>query len=88
MPDHTTTSTLIFTFILACLPLPATADEAIPVFVLAGQSNMVGAGEVEARPGRNGGSGSLAWLVEESPDKARFAHLQDENGAWSERDDV
>ncbi len=66
----------------------ANADEPVRVFVLAGQSNMVGAGQVKANPKRNDGQGSLEWLVESSPEKERFAHLQDEDGTWTERDDV
>ena len=79
-------------FILALFimfPCPvARGEEPVKVFLLAGQSNMVGAGQVKANPKRNEGRGSLEWLVESSPEKARFAHLRDENGAWVERDDV
>ena len=88
MPDHTTTSMLLCSVMLALLPMPTVADEAIPVFVLAGQSNMVGAGQVDADPVRNEGMGTLRWLVDESPEKARYAHLKDKQGAWIERDDV
>ena len=66
----------------------ARADEPVRVFVLAGQSNMVGAGQVVANPKRNEGKGSLEWLLETSPEKARFAHLRNEDGTWVERDDV
>ena len=64
------------------------ADSPIRVFVLAGQSNMVGAGQVEAKPERNDGKGSLEWLVDASPEKRKYAHLRGEDGAWLERDDV
>ena len=63
-------------------------DEPVKVFLLAGQSNMVGSGQVNANPNRNEGRGSLEWLVESSPDRDRFAHLRDEDGDWVERDDV
>jgi alpha-galactosidase len=64
------------------------ADPPVKVFILAGQSNMVGAGEVTADRNRNEGRGSLEWLVEDSPNKARYANLRDEQGEWLERDDV
>ena len=44
----------------------------LKVFVLAGQSNMQGAGAVTANPNRNGGRGSLQYLVNSSPEKERF----------------
>ena len=64
------------------------SDDPVRVFVLAGQSNMVGAGQVQANPQRNDGMGSLEWLVSSSPEKARYGHLQNEDGTWVERDDV
>lgn len=66
----------------------AAADPPVRVFVLAGQSNMVGAGQVKADPDRNGGEGSLEWLVDSSSNKRKYAHLRGEDGAWIERDDV
>ena len=60
----------------------------MPVFLLAGQSNMVGAGEVVARPERNEGRGSLEHLVRAPETRERYAHLVDEEGGWVERDDV
>jgi alpha-galactosidase len=60
----------------------------VKVFVLAGQSNMEGAGAVASNPNRNGGQGSLEYLVKRSPNKERFAHTIDKNGAWRVRDDV
>ncbi len=66
--------------------------EAVPaplrVFLLVGQSNMVGAGEVVANVERNGGRGSLEHLVTAAETAERFAHLVDAEGAWVERDDV
>ena len=67
---------------------PAEQKPPVRVFLLAGQSNMVGAGQVEANPDRHGGMGSLEWLVNEAPDKARYAHLRNANGTWVHRDDV
>lgn len=60
----------------------------LKVFVLAGQSNMVGAGQVNAREDRNGGQGSLEHLVRDAATAPRFAHLIDDEGAWVRRDDV
>ncbi|MEM1451451.1 MAG: PQQ-binding-like beta-propeller repeat protein [Planctomycetota bacterium] len=76
---------------VACLLLlgsAASAAETLKVFILAGQSNMVGAGEVVAKEERNGGKGSLEHLVRASETRERFAHLVDASGAWVERDDV
>ncbi len=74
--------------ILVLLAPFAAADGPLKVFILAGQSNMVGAGEVEAREDKNGGKGSLAHLVKDKATKNRFAHLVDKKGEWIERDDV
>ena len=83
------TVTRVLVLVLALFPLTAVAGEPpVRVFILAGQSNMVGAGQVEANPDRNGGRGSLEWLVHQSPDKSKYAHLRDDAGRWIERDDV
>lgn len=60
----------------------------VKVFILAGQSNMVGAGRVKADPKRNGGKGSLEYLVKSPATAQRFAHLVDADGHWRTRDDV
>ncbi|MFT6864907.1 MAG: hypothetical protein ACJAVK_003478 [Akkermansiaceae bacterium] len=57
----------------------------VKVFILAGQSNMEGAGKVDGDPKRNGGKGSLGYLVENSE---KYKHLKDKKGNWIERDDV
>ena len=81
-----------FLSLVSCGVLVATAssdDESpVRVFVLAGQSNMVGAGRVQGDPARNHGMGSLEWMVEEAPDRDRYARLRKEDGSWVERDDV
>ena len=66
----------------------AFASENVRVFILAGQSNMVGAGEVASNPSRNGGKGSLQWLTENSSTKHKYSHLKTDTGAWVQRDDV
>jgi alpha-galactosidase len=68
---------------LAALPLAAAPP--VKVFILAGQSNMVGAGRIEADPNRNGGKGSLSFLAENDP---KYKPLKDKAGKWVERDDV
>ena len=66
----------------------ALASDIVRVFILAGQSNMVGAGEVESNPSRNDGKGSLQWLTENSSTKDSYSHLRTNTGAWVQRDDV
>ena len=77
------------------LPFTLTADlsaaaaaKPVRVFILAGQSNMEGAGRIEADPNRNGGKGSLEFLVKDAATAARFASLVDSAGQWRTRDDV
>lgn len=57
------------------------ADKAKPVqvFILLGQSNMVGLGKVK------GGDGSLEFAVKE---KKKYPYLVQDDGAWVERKDV
>jgi alpha-galactosidase len=70
---------------------PELSDRPVKVFVLAGQSNMVGAGTVSPTAShleRNGGMGTLAYLVDHAGGDARFTQLVDATGGWAERDDV
>lgn len=60
----------------------------VKVFILAGQSNMVGQGLVPLIPERNEGRGSLEYLFGNPETASRFAHTVDENGEWSTRTDV
>ncbi len=78
---------LILGWILSTAPLRA-ADKPVKVFILAGQSNMVGAGFVKADPKRNGGKGSLEYLVKNSATADRFKNLVGQQGEWVVRDDV
>jgi Carbohydrate esterase, sialic acid-specific acetylesterase len=68
----------------------ASADPPRPVkvFVLAGQSNMEGQGVIKADPKRNGGKGSLEFLVKDPASSERFAHLVDKTGKWTAREHV
>lgn len=58
---------------------PADMTKPVRVFILMGQSNMVGAGKV------NGGDGSLTHAVKE---KDLYPYLIDDSGAWTTRKDV
>ena len=60
----------------------------VKVFILAGQSNMEGAGAVKANSQRNEGQGSLEYLVKDPRTAARFKHTVDQDGKWVVRDDV
>lgn len=64
------------------------ADKPVKVFVLAGQSNMQGTGFVNAGPKRNGGKGSLEYLVKDPATAGKFKHLVGKDGKWVARDDV
>lgn len=63
------------------------SEKVVKVFLLAGQSNMEGAGAIQADPNRNEGKGSLEYLAKYRPNSA-FAELTDDRGEWIERDDV
>ncbi len=80
---------LLFAFV--ALPRIATAQtesKPVQVFILAGQSNMEGAGQIKSNPERNGGQGSLEFLVQDAATAKRFAPLVDAVGEWRVRDDV
>lgn len=67
---------------------PAVSPQPVKIFILAGQSNMEGQGFINAEPKRNGGMGSLEFLVRDAATAQRFAHLAEETGQWRTRDDV
>jgi len=58
---------------------PADMSKPVQVFILLGQSNMLGFGKI------NGGEGSLEHAVKE---KGKYPYLVDEEGNWTERKDV
>lgn len=60
----------------------------VKVFILAGQSNMEGAGVIKMDPKRNGGKGSLEYFVKNEKAPQRFQQLVDSDGQWIVRDDV
>ena len=61
----------------------------VRVFILAGQSNMEGAGVVSsgAKP-RNEGNGTLDFLVNKSEIRKDYQHLIKSDGSWIVRNDV
>jgi len=65
-------------------------SNAVQVYVLAGQSNMEGQGVVDHDHPRhyNGGKGNLENVMAKPENRERYAHLKDDNGSWSVRDDV
>jgi hypothetical protein len=67
---------------------PADSPKPVKVFILAGQSNMEGQGIIKADPKRNGGKGSLEYLVKDPASSDRFEHLVDKAGRWTVRDHV
>lgn len=62
---------------------PANMSKPVQVYLLLGQSNMLGFGRIE--PGKKGAEGSLAHAVKE---KGLYPYLVDEAGNWTERKDV
>jgi alpha-galactosidase len=60
----------------------------VKVFILAGQSNMEGAGAIQSNLQRNDGKGSLEHLVKDPATADRYKRLVDEKGEWVVRDDV
>ena len=77
---------LVFTFLVNARL--SAADKPVKVFILAGQSNMEGQGIIAADAKRNGGKGSLEYLVKDPKTAARFAPLMGKDGKWVVRDDV
>ena len=79
-------------FVSALLLLSAVSARAqgkLKVFVLAGQSNMEGAGQIRIYPkNKNGGTGSLEYLARDPGTAKRFAHTVNKDGSWRVRDDV
>ncbi|MED5495154.1 MAG: sialate O-acetylesterase, partial [Verrucomicrobiota bacterium] len=74
---------------LGCLLLTSQAQAKLKVFILAGQSNMQGAGAIKINPkSKNGGQGTLEYLVKDERLAKRLAHVVDASGDWVVRDDV
>jgi alpha-galactosidase len=61
----------------------------VRISILAGQSNMEGAGVIAGGPKqRNGGKGTLEFLVNKSDRSASYQHTIDSAGNWRVRNDV
>lgn len=88
----TSTYRILPVLFLFAVGAQALAEEPQPkpvkVFLLAGQSNMQGHGIIKADAKRNGGKGSLEYLVRDPATADRFKHLLDPEGRWIKRDDV
>ncbi len=80
--------TVVLLFAMSAIASAQDAAKSVRVFILAGQSNMEGAGLIKADPKRNGGQGSLEFLVKDAATAKRFAPLVDPAGQWRTRDDV
>jgi hypothetical protein len=63
---------------------PSDMSKPVQVFILMGQSNMVGMGKISAG-GKGGAEGSLEQAVKE---KKKYSYLVDAAGNWAERKDV
>lgn len=81
---------IIAIFLITMSAVVSAQDVAKPVrvFILADQSNMEGAGQIKADPKRNGGQGSLEFLVKDAATAKLFAPLVYSAGHWRTRDDV
>lgn len=64
--------------------LPPDMNKPVQVFILMGQSNMVGAGKVAAG-GKGGAAGSLDEAVKQNK---KYPYLVDASGNWATRNDV
>jgi hypothetical protein len=81
--------TRLFILLWCSLFAASFAHAKLKVIVLAGQSNMQGAGQVEMKENsRNGGQGTLAYLVKNEKTAKKYAHLVDKKGEWITRKDV
>ncbi len=60
----------------------------VRVFILAGQSNMVGMGRVAMDPAVNEGKGTLGYLVKNPETASKYANLVNADGSWKIRNDV
>ena len=73
--------TRFFILFWGALFATSSAHAKLKVFVLAGQSNMQGAGQVEMKENsRNGGQGTLAYLVKNEKTAKKYAHLVNKKG--------
>jgi hypothetical protein len=69
---------------LSTLGAHASGQGPVKVFILAGQSNMVGDGHIDPVEKK----GTLAYMAQRSDQRTLFKHLVDKNGNWTARTDV
>jgi len=69
--------------LLVAFPAIVFSGEPLKVFILAGQSNMQGHGEIT----KEGRQGTLEYMVDNDTD-GTYSHLTDGDGNWSVRNDV
>jgi hypothetical protein len=87
MPRTTLLTGISLIAAMALFPAPAPAQqsgEKVQVFILMGQSNMVGLGKISGGKTPDG-EGTLETAVKA---KKKYAYLMDSTGGWSERQDV
>jgi len=88
-----TTLRLLFFAVFGLVTAPAQSAPAPPtlrVYLLAGQSNMEGQAcvDLDHEQHYNGGRGNLEEVLSREQEGRRFAHLRQEDGEWTTRDDV
>jgi len=74
--------------LMAAVAAPALAAGPLKVYILAGQSNMEGAGRISMDVNRNEGKGSLEYVVKDPTMTARTKHTVDAAGKFIVRKDV
>ena len=80
---------LLLVALFLFVAVPVRAQGKLKVFVLAGQSNMEGAGQIAINPrSKNEGRGSLEYLVKDPKTAKKYAHTVNADGSWRVRDDV
>lgn len=84
-----TLACVLLTGLLLPAQEPLDARQTLRVFLLAGQSNMEGQAVVDLDHEQhyNGGRGTLQRVMKDAKDD-RYAHLVDQDGNWTKRDDV
>ncbi|MCP4786674.1 MAG: sialate O-acetylesterase [Fuerstiella sp.] len=70
------------------MPTDTASKGPLKVFILAGQSNMQGAGVIKMDARKNGGKGSLEYMVRDPRMAGRTRHMVDVDGNWVVRNDV
>jgi hypothetical protein len=88
--SHSIMKTFVLFFAITVSPpgLAIAQSTPVKVFILAGQSNMEGHGQIQSNPERNAGQGSLEYLVKSPKTADQFASLVDGQGNWRRRNDI